>query len=151
MYPSTIILIVVILWLLVLTLVLCWFLRRISKVLKDTEGNTLLKVLEKIYKKEQDNEKDIKGLDAKLSEVIEGDFAHIQRVGLVRFNPFNETGGDHSFSLALMDGKNNGLVLTALHTRERTRLYLKPVKSLKSEYELSKEEQKALDKAVKGK
>jgi len=146
-----VILLVVIVWLLVLTLVLYWFIHRINKVLKDAEGTTLLKVLEKIYKKEEGNEKGIKELDTRLSEVIESDLAHIQRVGLVRFNPFNETGGDHSFSLALMDAKNNGFVLTGLHTRERTRLYLKPIKGLKSDYELSKEEEKALDKAVKTK
>jgi len=77
--------------------------------------------------------------------------AHFQKLGLIRFNPFNETGGNNSFSLVLLDGKNNGWVMTGLHTRERTRLYVKPIKNLKSEYELSDEEKKALEKAVKTK
>ena len=74
---------------------------------------------------------------------------HIQKVGLVKFNPFNETGGDHSFSLALLDGNKNGIIITSLHTRERTRFYLKEVKSGKSLIELSEDEAKALKESVK--
>lgn len=74
---------------------------------------------------------------------------NVQKIGLVRFNPFNETGGDHSFSLALLDGNGNGFVMTGLHTRERTRLYIKPIRNLKSEYELSQEEQKAIKEALR--
>ena len=70
---------------------------------------------------------------------------------MVRFNPFSEMGGDHSFSVALLDGHDTGIIITGLHTRERTRVYIKPVNKGKSEYDLSKEELKALTstKAVK--
>jgi hypothetical protein len=73
---------------------------------------------------------------------------NLQKVGFVRFNPFAATGGDQSFSLALLDRKNNGLVLSSLHSRESTRLYAKTLKRGKSiDYELSKEEQKAIEHA----
>ncbi|MEK7100308.1 MAG: DUF4446 family protein [Patescibacteria group bacterium] len=74
---------------------------------------------------------------------------YVQRVGLIKFNPFNESGGDHSFSLALLDGNKNGIIITSLHTRERTRLYLKEVFSGKVKVKLSEEEEKALKLSIK--
>jgi len=73
---------------------------------------------------------------------------HLQKVGIVRFNPFSEVGGDQSFSIALLDGSNDGLVITSLYTREDNRVYGKPIKKGKSEYPLSKEEKEAINKAV---
>ena len=71
------------------------------------------------------------------------------RLGLVRFNPFNETGGDNSFVLCFLDDKLNGVLLTGLHTREKTRMYAKKVRNGKAEHELSKEESKAIEEALK--
>jgi len=72
----------------------------------------------------------------------------IQRIGLVRFNPFAETGGDQSFCLAILDGQGSGLVITSLHSRDTTRVYAKPVKRGKaSGYELSAEEKRAIKNA----
>lgn len=73
--------------------------------------------------------------------------SHIQKIALIRFNPFKELGGDHSFTLAILDGDDSGVVITGLHTRDRTRVYMKPVKKGKSEYDLSVEERKVLDSA----
>jgi hypothetical protein len=151
MYINLIVLAIIAIWLLVDTLVLFWFVLRLGKVVKDSDGKSLAKTLDAIYKKQEENARGIKRLEKDLANVNDQDLYHIQKLGIVRFNPFNETGGDQSFSLALLDGKNNGMVLTGLHTRERTRLYLKPVKNLKSDYELSKEEIKALQKADKQK
>ena len=72
---------------------------------------------------------------------------HIQKVGLVRFNPFKELGGDHSFSLAILDGKDSGVVITGLHTRDRTRIYMKEVIMGESKHDLSSEEKKAVETA----
>lgn len=74
---------------------------------------------------------------------------HIQKVGLVRFNPFKELGGDHSFSLAILDGEDSGVIITGLHTRDRTRVYMKKIIGGKSEADLSIEEKKALESAHK--
>ena len=71
-------------------------------------------------------------------------------MGLVRYNPFAETGGDQSFCLSLLDGNNNGLVISSLHSRENTRIYAKPVKKGKAaNYDLSTEEKEAVKKAKK--
>jgi len=73
----------------------------------------------------------------------------IQKVGMIRFNPFSEVGGDQSFSIALLDGNDSGFVITSLYTREGNRVYGKPIKAGLSEYLLSEEEKEAIQSARK--
>jgi uncharacterized protein DUF4446 len=81
--------------------------------------------------------------------VLEGTQRHaFQRVGLVRFNPFEETGGNQSFALALLDGGGDGWVLSSLHARSGTRVYAKAVKAGRSDAALSDEETAALAQAM---
>lgn len=69
----------------------------------------------------------------------------IHKVGVIRFNPFKDIGGDQSFAIALLDGKNSGLVISSLHTRESTRIYTKPViKGESKKYPLTEEEKQAI-------
>lgn len=83
-------------------------------------------------------------------DIEENNLYNIQKVGLVRFNPFAETGGDQSFCLALLDGEDSGLVISSLHSRETTRIYAKPVRKGKSAgYDLSAEEKQSILKAKK--
>ncbi len=72
-----------------------------------------------------------------------------QKISIVRFNPFGDTGGDQSFVLAVLDAHNSGYVLTSIHGREGTRVYVKPVDDGKSKYPLSDEEKQALTQATK--
>lgn len=72
-----------------------------------------------------------------------------QKISVVRFNPFGDTGGDQSFSLAVLDSHDSGYVLSSIHGRQGTRVYVKPVDFGKSKYQLSAEEQKALTQAAK--
>ncbi|MFZ3301863.1 MAG: DUF4446 family protein [Microgenomates group bacterium] len=111
----------------------------------------IFKDLVKISKQKDfiNNTKEIKEIKSEFEIFKNLSKANIQKVGLIKFNPFNETGGDHSFSLALLDGHKNGIIITSLHTRERTRLYIKDVSSGKSKIELSSEEQKALQLSLK--
>lgn len=75
---------------------------------------------------------------------------HLQKIGLVRYNPFTDTGGNQSFVLAIMDKEGNGFVITSLHSREATRIFAKPIKEGKeSGYEFSKEEIQAILEAKK--
>lgn len=71
----------------------------------------------------------------------------LQKIGVVRFNPFRNTGGDQSFVLALLDNNDSGVLLTSIHGREGTRIYIKGVAFGKSEYTLSTEEEAALKAA----
>lgn len=69
---------------------------------------------------------------------------NIQKISIVRFNPFKDVGGNQSFSIALLDASKSGVVITSLYTREGNRVYAKPVKNGQSEYLLSEEEKKAI-------
>ena len=73
----------------------------------------------------------------------------VQKVGFMRFNPFEQTGGDQSFALALLDHGDNGIVLSSLYTREGVRVYAKEVRRGTSQHPLSGEEQKVLAQALK--
>ncbi len=68
----------------------------------------------------------------------------IQKIGLVRYNPFEDNGGNQSFSIALLDDHNNGVVITSMHGREHNRIYSKPVKQGKSGFQLTAEEEQAI-------
>jgi Protein of unknown function (DUF4446) len=85
------------------------------------------------------------------SAVLEGNSRRaIQRVGLVRFNPFEETGGNQSFALALLDSKGDGLVLSSLHARTGTRVYAKALTAGQADAALSTEESEAVELALAG-
>jgi Protein of unknown function (DUF4446) len=71
-----------------------------------------------------------------------------QRVGLVRFNPFEDTGGNQSFALALLDAEGNGWVLSSLHARGGTRIYAKAIRGGRSDGALSEEETAAIKQAT---
>lgn len=91
---------------------------------------------------------DLGNLKSDLKGFEEDSRAHIQKVALLRFNPYGDTGGDQSFAIALLNGKQSGLVLTSLHARSGTRIFAKPVLEGKGTYELSKEEIEVLKKAI---
>jgi hypothetical protein len=72
----------------------------------------------------------------------------IQSVGLVRFNPFNDTGGDQSFVIALLDSTGSGLVLSSLYSRTGNRVFAKSLEGGQSKYPLTDEEQEAIAQAT---
>ena len=75
----------------------------------------------------------------------------IQKIGIVRYNAFKDTGSDLSFALAILDAKNNGVVLNGIYSREMSNIYAKPVENGKSKYTISVEEQEAIQKAMENK
>ena len=74
----------------------------------------------------------------------------LQHIGLVRFNPFDDTGSDQSFAIALLDDQRDGVVLSSLHGRANTRVFAKPVADGTSPHNLSDEEQEAIRIALEG-
>jgi hypothetical protein len=74
----------------------------------------------------------------------------LQHIGLVRFNPFEDTGSDQSFAIALLDGQRDGIVISSLHGRANTRVFAKPVQNGTSPHALSTEEEQAIRIAVSG-
>lgn len=72
----------------------------------------------------------------------------VQKVGFLRFNPFNDTGGNNSFVAVLLDRENNGLLITSLYMREGMRLYAKKVVGGKTQQQLSEEEERVLKDTI---
>lgn len=111
------------------------------------------KDLEEIIQKNIESIKTIDGEIQELynisNEIHKLSTKSIQRVEVERFNPFKDIGGDQSFSVALLNGKNSGVVISSLHTREGTRVYAKPIQGGKSEkYLLTEEEKSVIKKAA---
>lgn len=80
---------------------------------------------------------------------LDNDFEKsIQKVGIVRYNAYKDTGSDLSFTLAMLDENNNGVVLNGIYSRETSNIYAKPVENGKSTYILSEEEQEAIRRAI---
>ncbi len=117
---------------------------RFFKKPKKEPGN-----LKEVLAQFNDLEKNLEKLSEELKTLKQESQFSVQKVGIVRFNPFSEIGGDQSFSVALLDGKDDGVVVTSLYSREGNRVYGKPIKKGTSEYSLSGEEKKAIEKAIK--
>lgn len=83
-----------------------------------------------------------------LQSMQRASLSHIQKVGMVRYDAFDDMGGEQSFSVALLDAKANGIVVSGLSGREDSRVYAKPVARGRSSHTLSDEEIEAIAKAV---
>jgi hypothetical protein len=116
-----------------------------------TQGGSrksLDEILGELVLGEKQTKEDIAKLVSRCDRIEKDEKYHIQKIGLLRFNPFKDTGGDQSFILALVDAHDTGIVLTALYSRSSTRWYTKRViKGKGAEHELSEEEKKALHMA----
>jgi len=138
------------LWLGVLTFFLFRMVKHYQKLTGGIEKKHLQAVLEKILKDLGEEDRQIKEILKNLKRLGKENTYNIQKIGLVRFNPFSEVGGNQSFSLALLDGEGSGLVISSLHSREVTRVYAKPIKKGKAiGYQLSTEEIQAIKNARK--
>jgi len=116
------------------------FLKRGNKDLEE--------VLRDLVEKSERSEKDIQKIFEKISELEKVAKISLQKVGVVRYNSFKNVGGNQSFSIALLDSQNSGFVITSLYMREKTRIFAKPIFQGKSEYSLSEEEKRAIEKAT---
>lgn len=97
--------------------------------------------VERVEKQNAEITEFVKNIDKDLEKCI-------QKVGMVRYNAFKDTGSDLSFALALLDENNNGVVLNGIYSREMSNIYAKPVENGKSSYATSEEEKEAIKKAV---
>lgn len=111
-------------------------------------GNNIQETIENYIKKIEDVQKennDLKNYCKQLDNTLS---TSIQKIGLVRYSAFKDTGSDLSFTLALLNEKNTGVVLNGIYSREMSNIYAKPVENGISTYTLSEEEQQAIRKAI---
>lgn len=103
--------------------------------------------LEKFYESSKNIEEKYSKLLDMVTDMDQTAKSKIQKVGLIRYNPFDEMGGNLCFALALLDGNDNGVVLNGIHSRTGSFTYAKPIEMGVSTYMLSDEEIQAVEMA----
>lgn len=111
-----------------------------GKNLEDDLSNFMYKV-DRVEKQNAEIMNFCKNLDDDLTKCI-------QKVGIVRYSAFKDTGSDLSFAVALLDEKNSGVVFNGIYSREMSNIYAKPVENGNSSYTLSEEEAEAIKRAI---
>jgi hypothetical protein len=145
---ADIIFFVLIAWVAGLSFIVLRMIRHYNRLTGDGQTAGLKDILEGLLMTQKGLREEQKALFTALDEIKKDGKLHVQRVGLVRFNPFSDTGGSQSFTLAVLDGHGSGLVMTSLYARSGNRWYVKEVAMGKGkELALSKEEQAAIRKA----
>lgn len=109
-----------------------------------TSGGNLEEVLNDHIAQVRETETRVEALDQLAHRLEKAAYFSLQHMGIVRYNPFGDTGGDQSFAVALVDGHGNGVVLSSLHARDMTRVYGKPLQKWESTYSLTGEERQAI-------
>jgi uncharacterized protein DUF4446 len=122
--------------------------RRLRRLIGDGEGAGLDELLDRQFRRLDTIAERVEALNRLHRELEELSQRSIQKVGVIRFNPFADTGGDQSFAIALLDADGNGVVLSSLHGRADTRVFAKQVQAGRSKHALSDEEQDAIRKAL---
>ena len=122
--------------------------RRIEGLTRGADGISLEAILGAHLEKVHTIGRDVERLAAR-SAAQEAELKRaFQRIGIVRFNPFEDTGGNQSFAIALLDTNGDGVVISSLHARSTTRIYAKAVKAGRTEAAASAEEAQALREAL---
>src|SRR3990167_8570023 len=125
-------LLAIVIWLALLSIVLIKTILDWRKLTKNGKNIDLGRILEHLDRAQSQNNKNVEALYQDLKVAGQGNRINFQKFALVRFNPFEDAGGDQSFAVAILDGENNGIVISSLHSRNSTRVYAKEVKGGKS-------------------
>lgn len=137
-------------WLLILTIFFWQMFSHYSRLTKGASNKNLKSILEDILSKIDLHNSDIESVKKYCDSLQKDGLLHIQKIGLHRFNPFKDTGGDQSFVLSLVDASDTGIIISALYSRSGTRWYVKRVTNGKGiEHELTDEEKKVLKETKK--
>lgn len=123
-------------------------LKKYQQILKGNDGKNLETVLLNLAEKTDIVYTKLSKFEEKFisNQVMEE--KHIQNMGLVRFKAFQNSGGDQSFALALLDAAGDGVVISSIFGREESRVYCKPIECGASSYPMSDEEKEAIEKAL---
>lgn len=127
-------------WLLTLRL-------RLKALLASKTGENLEKIITAQTREIAKLKDDVKRLSVHTRTLETHAHAALQKIGVVRFNPFKDAGSNQSFTIALLNHRNDGIILSNLANHTSARFYTKPIVGGKSSHNLSTEEQTALKQA----
>jgi len=122
--------------------------RRVTRLVQGSTGReSLEEALVTAQEQARKASAQVEAMEARLKAAEDELSYALTRVGMVRFNPFSDTGADLSFSVALLNQRQNGLVITGLWGRDEVRVYAKQIEDGKSTHVLSQEERQAMELA----
>jgi hypothetical protein len=141
--------IVVFIWLIIISVLLVYLWLSLRPIFS-SRGRGVKQTIQDSILKNDTLLSQIKNLTTDLMSQKEKSKSGLQKIGLVRFNPFDRIGGTQSYSLAVLNLKGSGAVITFLYTRTGVRIYVKEIQDYKNkekDTELTKEEKKAIQEA----
>lgn len=145
-------LVCVIIILVLLIIILFAQISRLNKKYKSfmsgTKGLDLEHLLENYIKRVFEAESNVKQMEASITKLEKRSLKSLQKMSLVRFDAFENVGGELSFAIALLDLQGDGLVISSINSREESRVYAKPVSNGVSKFNLSEEEKTAVKTAL---
>ena len=119
-----------------------------NNLISKTKKQKIDEILDELLMIDKKTRQELEIVKKELREEIKVSTLHIQKVGLVRFSPFEKSGGDKSFVISFLNHENSGIVINFIYTRDGLRVYSKKVKDGQGEeYNLSEEEKKAIEKS----
>lgn len=121
--------------------------KKISKLTRGKNAQSLEEIIIENNKLSHDIKEKLKNQELRIIEMKKDAMRNIQNIGVVRFNPFKETGGSQSFAIAMTDKQSNGVIISSLYTRDRVNVFAKPITKGESEYKLTEEEKAALNQS----
>ncbi len=123
--------------------------RKLAIFLSGKDGKSLEKTLLETKESVRSLDEDIQELFSISNSLHQLGTRSFHKSAVMRFNPFKEVGGNQSYAVALLNGKNSGVVFSSLHTREGTRAYAKPVKNGSADgFPFTEEEKAVIHEAI---
>lgn len=133
-------------WLIFLTGIVLKTKAHYNNLISKTRKQNIDEILDELLATDKKTKEELEIVKKELREEIKTSVLHIQKVGLVRFNPFERSQGDKSFVISFLNYENSGIVINFIYTRDGLRVYSKKVSNNKGvEFELSEEEKKAIE------
>jgi hypothetical protein len=122
--------------------------RKMRQLLDETKGESVERMLYDHLRARMELRASLERLAAKVQDLEEKMASSKRHVGLVRYDAFEDVGGEQSFALAIYDDRGDGAIVNSLVGRTDCRVYCKPLQRGRSERSLSQEEQRAIEDAV---
>ena len=119
-----------------------------SSFMHGKDGKNLERSILEKFDELDEVEANVKKNTSDIKELFHDMEKDYQKVGIVKYDAFNEMGGNLSFAITLLDGNNSGFILNAMHSREGCYTYVKEIVRGESYIELAEEEAQSLEKAI---
>lgn len=123
--------------------------KRLNDVTSNIDSKNLEEIVNTYVKQLKINRNEMQNIQEEFKKIRKETLKSIQKVGIVRFQAFKDTGGDQSFAITLLDNNEDGFIISSLHGRDVSKMYIKQVENGESQnYKLTEEEQESLNKAL---